>query len=408
MGLFADMGHWIARQYHHKRRRAYEAGKQAVADGVGSIFSAGALLRGRKGKKPLVVLGCSAEEEKLFRSLRDNDLSWVTYSGLSVPPTAADAEAICRVWWEEGCDSFIALGDGPVLDVTKAAAACVAGRGRSVKDMAGFGKLPRRRPPVVLAVPTVAGTGAESLARAFLRDEGGSRLCLAGKTLTPDIVVLDPMLLEHTPRVEVAEAGMDGLCRAVEAWLSPGKGDDVARTMAADAVKGFLENLEPCWNNGGTVRQRSGLLEASRLAGAAASTLGYGYARVMARSAAEVAGLEFGSACAVILPDILEKYGSDAREKLARLSEISGVMTGGGQIQRAAAFIERLRAMCFRMGLSDTLVGMTREVAEQIAYMSAQDDRCFAPVFWPEARCRAVFNTFYSEEDTYNFTATGE
>lgn len=408
MGLSADIGHWLARQYHHKRRRAYEAGKQVVSDGVGSIFSAGALLRGRKGKKPLVVLGRGVEEAKLFRSLRDNDLSWVTYSGLSAPPTTADAEAICRVWWEEGCDSFIALGDNSVLDVTKAAAACAAGWGRTVKDMAGYGKLPRRKMPVILAIPTVAGTGAESLARAFLRDEDGNRLCLAGKTLTPDIVVLDPVLLEQTPRVEVAEAGMDGLCRAVEAYLSPGKGDDMVRAMAADAVKGFLENLEPCWNNGGTVLQRSGLLEASRLAGAAASTLGYGYARVMARSAAEVAGLEFGSACAVILPCVLEKYGSDAREKLARLSEISGVMAGGGQIQRAAAFIERLRAMCFRMGLSDTLVGMTRDVAEQIAYMSAQDDRCFAPVFWPEARCRTVFNTFYSEDDTHNTITTGE
>lgn len=407
MSLPADIGHWIARQYHHKRRRAYEAGKQAVVDGVGSIFSAGALLRGRKAKKPLVVLGRSAEEEKLFCSLRDNDLSWVTYSGLSVPPAVSDAEAIGRVWREEGCDSFIALGDGLILDVTKAAA-CVASRRQSVKDIAGYGKLPRRKKPVVLAIPTVAGTGAESLTRAFLRDDGGRRLCLAGKMLTPDIVILDPLLLEHTPRVEVAEAGMDGLCRAVEAYLSPGKGDDLARAMAADAVKGFLENLEPCWNNGGTVRQRSGLLEASRLAGAAASTLGYGYARVMARSAAEVAGLEFGSTCAVILPYILEKYGSDAREKLAQLSEISGVMTGGGQIQRAAAFVERLRAMCFRMGLSDTLAGMTREVAEQIAYLSAQDDRCFAPVFWTEARCQSVFNTFYSEENTYNFTVTGE
>lgn len=408
MGLFADMGHWIARQYHHKRRRAYEAGKQAVADGVGSIFSAGALLRGRKGRKPLVVLGRSAEEEKLFRSLRDNDLSWVTYSGLSVPPTAADAEAICRVWWEEGCDSFIALGDGSVLDAVKVAAACISGRGRSVKSMAGYGRLPRRKTPVILAIPTVAGSGAESLARAVVLDDDGMPLCFAGTPLTPDIVVLDPDLLEHTPRVDVAETGMDGLSRAVEAWLSPGKGDDRVRAMAADAVKGFLQNLEPCWNDGGTVRQRSNLLEASRLAGVAASTLGYGYARAMARSASNVAGLEFGSACAVILPDVLEKYGSDAREKLARLSEISGVMTGGGQIQRAAAFIERLRAMCFRMGLSDTLVGMSREVAEQIAYTSAQDDRCFAPVFWTEARCRAVFNTFYSEEDTYNFTATGE
>lgn len=408
MSLSADIKHWFARQYHLKRRRAYEAGKQVVADGAGSVFSAGALLRGRKGTKPLVVLGRGVEEAKLFRSLRDNDLSWVAYSGLSVPPTAADAENICQIWWQEGCDSFIALGDGPVLDVTKAAAACVAGRGRSVKSMAGYGRLPRRKMPVILAIPTVAGSGAESLARAVVLDEEGTPLCLAGTTLTPDIVVLDPDLLEHTPRVDVAEAGMDGLSRAIEAWLSPGKGDDRVRAMAADAVKGFLENLEPCWNDGGTVNQRSNLLEASRLAGVAASTLGYGYARAVARSASNVAGLEFGSTCSVILPYVLEKYGSEAREKLAKLSEISGVMTGGGQIQRAAAFMERLRAMSFRMGLSDTLEGLTRDIGEQIASRTAQDEWIFAPVFWTEERCNIIISPFCTDEDTYNFTTTGE
>lgn len=408
MSLSADIKHWLARQYHLKRRRAYEAGKQVVADGAGSIFSAGALLRGRKGTKPLVVLGRGVEEAKLFRSLRDNDLSWVAYSGLSVPPTAEDAEAICQVWWQEGCDSFVALGDGLVLDVTKAAAACSAGRGRSVKSVAGYGKLPRRKTPVILAIPTVAGSGAESMARAIVRDEKGNRLCLVGKNLTPDIVVLDPDLLAHTPRVEIAEAGMDGLCLAVEAYLSPGRGDDRVRAMAADAVRGFLENLEPCWNNGGTSSQRSNLLEASRLAGAAASALGYGYARTMAWNASAVARLEFGSTCAVVLPYILEKYGNDVRGKLAALSEFAGVMTDGGQIQRAAAFIERLRAMSFRMGLSDTLDGLTRDSVEQIAYLMAQDDRCFAPVFWSEARCRSIFGVLCKDNDTYNLTTIGE
>lgn len=408
MSLSTDIKRWVACRYHLKRRRAYEAGKQIVADGAGSIFSAGALLRGRKKTKPLVVLGRGVEEAKLFRSLRDNDLSWVAFSGLAVPPTAADAENICQTWWQEGCDSLIALGDGSVLDAVKVAAACISGRGRSVKSMAGYGRLPRRKTPVILAIPTVAGSGAESLARAVVLDDDGMPLCFAGTPLTPDIVVLDPDLLEHTPRVDVAEAGMDGLSRAVEAWLSPGKGDDRVRAMAADAVKGFLQNLEPCWNDGGTVRQRSNLLEASRLAGVAASTLGYGYARAMARSASNVAGLEFGSTCAVILPYVLEKYGNEAREKLAKLSDISGVMTGGGQIQRSAAFLERLRAMSFRMGLSDTLEGLTRDIGEQIVYRTTRDKRIFAPVFWTEERCNTIISPFCADEDTYNFTMTGE
>lgn len=408
MRLINDLGHWIARQIHLRRRRAYGAGKQVVADGVNAIASAGALLRGRKCKKPLVVLGRGVDETRLFRSLRENELSWVAYSGVSVRPTVADAEAICRIWWEEGCDSFAAMGEGPLLDVAKTAAACVAGRGRPVVGMAGYGKLPRRKPPVVLAIPTVAGSSAESLARTTILDEQNKRLCLAGKNLIPELVVLDPALLEHTPRVDVAEAGMDGLCRAVEAYLTPGKGDEAARAMAAEAVRGFLENLESCWNSGGTIYQRGALLEASRLAGAAASTLGYGYVRVLAQSAAEVAGLEFGSTGAVILPYILEKYGNDAREKLAKLSEVSGVMTNGGQIQRAAAFIERLRAMSFRMGFSDTLDGLAWDTAEEIAFLASQDDRCFAPVFWSEDHCRAIFCALSVEEDKTLNTTTGE
>lgn len=400
MSLPVDLGRWLVRQYHHNRRRAYEAGKQVVVDGEGSIYSAGALLRGRKGSKPLVVLGRDVDEGGLFRSLRDNDLCWVAYSGLSVPPRASDAEAICQLWWEEGCDSFIAMGNGEVLDVVKAAAACAAGRGRPLKDIAGYGKLPRRKTPVIVAIPTEAGNGRESLARVYIHGEAEEWLCLAGKSLTPDIVVQDPVFLERASRVDVAEAGMDGLCRAVEAYLSPGKGEDLVRAMAADAVKGFLANLEPCWNHGGTADQRIGLMEASRLAGISASALGYGYARVMVRAVMDVTGLEFGAVCSVLLPYVLEKYGSDAREKLARLAEISGVMTGGGQIQRASAFIERLRAMCFRMGFSDELTGLTPEMVEEIVQRLVRDDRCFAPVFWTEAECRAMLGVFSGSGNT--------
>lgn len=365
--------------------------RQSVEEGTGAVFSVAQLLRGSRLRRPIVVTSRGAENvrERVLHSLSENDLESVVWELPDHALTANDAEDLRMAWVREACDSFIVLGDGETIDFCKIAAALAAVRGRPFMSLVGTDRIRRRLPPVI-AVPVAAGSGTESLAWAVLDDGQGSRFVIDDRNLVPAFLVQDPELLADVPRPALAAAGIDGLCLAVEAYLS-GSADASSRAVAADAVRGFLSALEPCWNNGGTIAQRSALLDASRMAGEAASAAGAGYVRALCRAVCRVTGRSFGEVCSALLPAVMVKYGKNAAERLSSLAVICGAANTGSQADKAAAFIERVRQLSFRIGLPDTLEPIGRDVAE-IADLAAAEanPRYVCPVVWTAADCADV------------------
>lgn len=387
----------LGRLYTRETRRFFLPGRQSVSEG-GSIYSAAQILRDRRRRKPLVILCSETEGAELFLALRENDLAWSVFVLPSSRPSAEYAEAAGRLYKADGCDCIVALGGDAVMDMAKAAAAW------TVKPGVFQGKRTHKQlnvplTPMIFAIPTQVCAGV-SLGETAIYDGDGISRVVAGRALVPAVVLLDPAFLENIPRKDLAAAGFDGLCLAVEAYITPGKGDPDALTLAARAVKGFLENLEPCWNNGGTAAQRSGLMEASRKAGLAASALGYGHVRSICRDLCR-AGMDGGEAYAVMLPLVMEKYGNNVIEKLARLSSLSGVMNTGSQSERALALITRIRDMAFRMGLPERLQGVTGSTLDEIAYRTAMDVHILPPVGWTEEKCRMILGIAANTDNKY-------
>lgn len=372
-------------------RKLHPARKQHLETGAGAVFAVGQLLRDRRLKKPMVVIGAGEEltRLKLLHALDDDAVEYAVWDELPDMPTADDGERISLAWQSEGCDSFIALGSGMVLDVTKAAAARCVCPSRSIMGMVGVRRVHRRRLPLVIAAPTAAGSGAESMGAAVLADKARNIFVIEDEALMPGVAVLDPELLADTPRDKVADAGLDGLCRAVEAFLAASQGDGRTKKQAAEAVEYLFACLEPCWNSGGTVKERADLLAASRMAGWAASAVGGGYARALIRAAQTVCGLDLRTACGVILPAVLEKYGGNATEQLSLLAVLADVAEDGSREERAAALIDRIRATVFRLGLPDALEGVTADQAAEIADMAAAtaNPRYISPVVWTAEEC---------------------
>ncbi|MCC8357743.1 MAG: iron-containing alcohol dehydrogenase [Oscillospiraceae bacterium] len=366
--------------------------KQETELGPGAIYNVGQLLRDRRLKKPMVVLGAGQTQgaDRLLRTLSESDIVFTQWESLSNPPTADDGENIRLSWLGEGCDSFIVLGDGPVIDVTKLAAAQCVRRGRTIMGMVGRNKIGRRLPPVI-AIPTVAGSGAEALACATVADGRGNRFLIQDPSLVPAVAVLDPALIEDTPRELIASCGMNGLCLAVEAFLSSA-GNEKSQRAAAQAAGLYFQSLEPYWNSGGSEKDRESLLRASRLAGQAASHAGYGYARAISRAVQVVTGMDMGLASGLVLPAVLEKYGNAVQDSLAKLSEQAGLETEGTRGERAAALIDRIRGMAFRMGLPDGLENLSGVTAEEIGDLAAAEanPRYACPVVWTAKKCMDV------------------
>lgn len=383
------------------RRRSMKAVHPTKEEGAGSVFSVAQLLRSNRLRKPLIVSGRGGEtgRERVIHALDESDLTYALWEELPDFPTAEDGENIRMRWIMEQCDCFIAIGDAAVIDIVKAAAARASGRSKPILNMVGRDKI-KHRVPAVVAIPTVAGSGAEALSRAEISDVRGGRFLMEDAALQPPFAILDPELLTDMSREAVTEAAIRGLCYAMEACLS-GFADDATRAMAADAVRGFLDATEPCWNNGGTSDHRCKLLSASRDAGEAASRAGFGYAEELSRNTAKVTKGSFSGACAAILPAVLEKYGNKVTSQLAELSERCGAAEDGmSRTEKAAALMDRIRQLFFCIGLSETLPIMGRDTVNEIADLTAAEANpwCACPEVWSASELTAVLRRAGAQE----------
>ncbi|MGM9614157.1 MAG: iron-containing alcohol dehydrogenase [Oscillospiraceae bacterium] len=383
------------------RRRRLKSIHPSKEEGAGSVFSVAQLLRSNRLQKPMIVAGRGGQtgRERVLHALDESDMTYALWEELPAFPTAEDGEKIRMQWIIDRCDCFIAIGDAAVIDVVKAAAARASGRSKPILNMAGRDKIKHRVAPVV-AIPTVAGSGAEALSRAELSDAGGRRFLMEDAAILPPFAILDPELLADMSREAVTEAAIRGLCYAMEAYLS-GFADEPTRAMAADAVRGFLEATEPCWNNGGTADHRCKLLSASRDAGEAASRAGFGYAEALSRNTAKATKGSFSEACAAILPVVMEKYGNQATSPLAALSERCGAAEDGmTKAEKAAALTDRIRQLFFCIGLSETLPIMGRDTVNEIAERSAAEANpwCACPEVWDASELAAVLRKAGAQE----------
>lgn len=377
----------LGRLYTRATRRFRRPGKQAVSAG-GALYSAAQMLRDRHRRKPLVILSSAKEGEPLFRAFQENDLKWSVF--VLPAPTAKKESAwtAAQLYRTERCDCIVALGGAAVMNTAKTAAAYTERPSLARKDKYHH-RLGVLRMPLLFAIPEVTGLCESATGEASVFDENGNAHVFSGACLVPAVVLLAPSLLEDAAREDIAAVGLEGICRAVEACLTPGTADAAARELAVLSLGTLLENLEPCWNNGGTSAQRIAFMEAARKAGVASTALGGGYIRCICRGLIR-AGVDAGAAYGVMTPLVLEKYGNRATEWLSRIAHRSGIAEKGSQGEKAAALICRIRDTAFRLALPESIGPVEGADLDEIAWRAAGDTYSLPPVFWTEKQCRRV------------------
>ncbi|KAJ1357699.1 Hydroxyacid-oxoacid transhydrogenase, mitochondrial [Parelaphostrongylus tenuis] len=124
-----------------------------------------------------------------------------------------------------GCDSFVAVGGGSVIDTTKAAALYTSNPQADFFDFVcpPFGKnlVPENPMLPLIAVPTTAGTGSETTGAAIMdlpRYE-----CKSGirqRCIKPLLAIVDPENIKSMPRNVAIYSGFDVLCHAIESYTA--------------------------------------------------------------------------------------------------------------------------------------------------------------------------------------------
>lgn len=158
----------------------------------------------------------------------------------------------------------------------------------------------------ILAVPTTAGTGAETNIYGVITDEASGRKTYIGhRSVMPRACILDPELTLGLPAAATGATGIDAMTHSLESLLSRNP-NPFAEAIALAVIRTVGEWLPRAVADGSDIEARSQLLVASHLAGLGqASGTGVGLVHALGHAIGARGRLPHGTALATVLPEVL-------------------------------------------------------------------------------------------------------
>ncbi|MDO4475335.1 MAG: iron-containing alcohol dehydrogenase [Lachnospiraceae bacterium] len=318
--------------------------------------------------------------DRMLMHMDHHDISYVIYDKTVANPTNEQVEEAKELYLAEGCEALIGFGGGSSMDCAKAVGARLARPKKSLKQMAGILKV-RKKLPLLIAIPTTAGTGSETTLAAVITDaQTRYKYAINDFPLIPRYAVLDPKTTLSLPPMLTATTGLDALTHAVEAYIG-GSTTPKTRKYARKAVKLIFENLQTAVQDGQNAEARKHMLEAAYYAGCAFTVSYVGYVHAIAHSLGGKYNVPHGLANAVLLPTVLEAYGDSVWKKLSQLAVEAGLVEKGTDEQEAAErFIEAIKAMKQEFGIGDTFEQIRLEDIPEMARHAEHEANPLYPV----------------------------
>src|SRR5690606_33751428 len=194
-----------------------------IVFGEGSLVEAAHAAVRLGGVRPVLVTDPGLIEagwvDELLGHLRDQGVDATVCAGLTPNPKDHEVAAGHELYRLRGCDVLVALGGGSVIDAAKGVA-ILAANGGNILDYEGVDRAPLPIPPMVM-VPSTSGTGADVSQFCVVTDTArGSKITIIGRSLVPDLTVIDPRLLTTMPADLNAATGLDALTHGIEAFVS--------------------------------------------------------------------------------------------------------------------------------------------------------------------------------------------
>ncbi len=314
----------------------------------------------------------------LFEELKASGINYVVYDGVQPNPSIENIEQAREMFIANGCEAMIAFGGGSPMDCAKAACARVVRPNKTIPQMRGVMKVMRKLPPFY-AVPTTAGTGSETtLAAVVSNTQTHEKYAINDPCLRPKFAVLDPELTTGLPQKITSTTGLDALTHAVEAYIGLSNVPST-RDYAEKATKLIFKYLEVAYNDGQNIEARGQMLLASFYAGMAFTRAYVGYVHAIAHNLGGMYGIPHGLANAVILPVVLEEYGSAIYPSLAKLADCAEI-SGQTIEEKAKNFIAEIYAMNDRMNIPKGFTQIKEEDIPTIVSRALKEANPLYPV----------------------------
>ncbi len=351
---------------------------------AGSVKALPEIIEKHKCSRVLIITDPGIQKLKLTarleHALKTAGMFYCIYAKTCANPTTDNVYDALKLYQENACDAIIGFGGGSSMDCAKAVGARAVKPRQSLAKMKGILKV-HKRLPLLIAVPTTAGTGSETTLAAVITDaQTRHKYAINDFPLIPRYAVLDPKVTLSLPPFITATTGLDALTHAVEAYIGRSTLSDTRRD-AKKAVRLIFENLDTAYRDGQNIEARKNMLKASFYAGCAFTKSYVGYVHAVAHSLGGEYNVPHGLANAVLLPTVLTHYGPAVYKKLHKLAIEAQLADENTPHKEAAeAFIQAIRDMKQRFGIGNTIPEIREEDIPKLSHYADKEANPLYPV----------------------------
>lgn len=331
--------------------------------------------------------------QELEGAIKENKIAITVFDKTVPNPTTENVDEALKLYKENGCQAIIAFGGGSAMDCAKATGARVARPKKTLGQMKGVLKVGKPI-PLLIAVPTTAGTGSETTLAAVITDsETRHKYAINDFPLIPKYAALIPELTLGLPPKLTATTGMDALTHAIEAYIGRSTTKET-RKRALQATKAIFENIEIAYRDGKNLKARRNMLNASYSAGLAFTISYVGYVHAIAHSLGGKYNIPHGLANAIILPYVLKKYGSKVNKKLWKMGVYAGLFDQNTAYEKGAKlFIDKIETLNKNMNIGTQISEIQEEDIPELAKTAEKEGNPLypVPVLWTAKNLEEIY-----------------
>ena len=295
---------------------------------------------------------------RLTKLLEKEKISYTVYSGTKPNPSIDLIEEAYQLYKTNQCDSLIAYGGGSAMDLAKVVGARVVRPNKSIEKMRGTLKI-LKKIPLFIAIPSTVGTGSEATLAAVVSNKNTQeKYAIMDPALMPDYAILDIDVVRSLPKKLIAETGMDALTHAVEAYIGKANTNKTKR-MAVSAIKIIFNDLDKAYQ--GDLEALNNMQLAAYQAGVAFTRAYVGNVHAIAHQLSAHYNLAHGYTNAVILPYVLDYYGTSSEVKLAELYDVIQKENSLTIEEKSKEFINQIKKLKVALNIDSSFSGLIQE-----------------------------------------------
>lgn len=252
----------------------------------------------------------------------------------------------------------IALGGGSTADFAKAV---IAQRlygtfdGVGMGDKRGMAPLAGAVKPVLVSLPTTAGTGADA-SRYYVTYDAQTAAKTHGKSwrLIADWILVDGAFIKHSPDHLIVASAFDAFIHFFESYVCRGEASWFGEMLSLDGITRVLSALDAIVHRGERAEERYlELLYAATVAGMAISNVRTGNIHEAAGALLERSTLTHPETLLVFLPTAYAQYKAAIAAKEALL--LAALARAGLDFADFAALIAWWEALFAKVGLMEKI-----------------------------------------------------